>query len=282
MVGMPGMMLCAVQRWLGSLAQKALGRLQRALGGCRDVQPDKLVVVWTRRSRRKSSKSHSWQPGIKNPYRGVVVWPVPENIEITVTLFKDPHAEEFEDKEWTFVIENSSPEPVSQSPCAAHTIGPCGSHRFPLIGQSCDRMSQSPSTGRLSSEKIGLGREICPLHPSTLTQQCSSTQLAAEPLQGMAAHERGSEGARERVSEGASERGSEGARERVSEGARERGSEGARERGSVRGAERWVRGAKARPDPSSENRREREQEPRYGEEYAIVPPRDDEIQDRRC
>uniref|UniRef100_A0A8C5CP84 EH domain binding protein 1 n=1 Tax=Gadus morhua TaxID=8049 RepID=A0A8C5CP84_GADMO len=70
-------------------------------------QPDKLVVVWTRRSRRKSSKSHSWQPGIKNPYRGVVVWPVPENIEITVTLFKDPHAEEFEDKEWTFVIENS-------------------------------------------------------------------------------------------------------------------------------------------------------------------------------
>ncbi|XP_061645310.1 EH domain-binding protein 1 isoform X2 [Phyllopteryx taeniolatus] len=72
-------------------------------------QPDKLVVVWTRRSRRKSSKSHGWQPGIKNPYRGVVVWPVPENIEITVTLFKDPHAEEFEDKEWTFVIENESP-----------------------------------------------------------------------------------------------------------------------------------------------------------------------------
>uniref|UniRef100_A0A8C9SPV5 EH domain binding protein 1 n=1 Tax=Scleropages formosus TaxID=113540 RepID=A0A8C9SPV5_SCLFO len=72
-------------------------------------QPDKLVVVWTRRSRRKSSKSHSWQPGIKNPYRGVVVWPVPENVEITVTLFKDPHAEEFEDKEWTFVIENESP-----------------------------------------------------------------------------------------------------------------------------------------------------------------------------
>ncbi|XP_066528600.1 EH domain-binding protein 1 isoform X9 [Hoplias malabaricus] len=72
-------------------------------------QPDKLVVVWTRRSRRKSSKSHSWQPGIKNPYRGVVVWPVPENVEITVTLFKDPHAEEFEDKDWTFVIENESP-----------------------------------------------------------------------------------------------------------------------------------------------------------------------------
>ncbi|XP_027753958.1 EH domain-binding protein 1 [Empidonax traillii] len=53
--------------------------------------------------------AHGWQPGIKNPYRGVVVWPVPENVEITVTLFKDPHAEEFEDKEWMFVIENESP-----------------------------------------------------------------------------------------------------------------------------------------------------------------------------
>lgn len=37
------------------------------------------------------------------------MWPVPENVEITVTLFKDPHAEEFEDKDWTFVIENESP-----------------------------------------------------------------------------------------------------------------------------------------------------------------------------
>lgn len=33
---------------------------------------------------------HSWQPGIKNPYRGMVVWPVPENIDISVTLFKVP------------------------------------------------------------------------------------------------------------------------------------------------------------------------------------------------
>uniref|UniRef100_A0A3B4WXK9 EH domain binding protein 1 like 1 n=1 Tax=Seriola lalandi dorsalis TaxID=1841481 RepID=A0A3B4WXK9_SERLL len=51
-------------------------------------QPDKLRVVWTRRNRRMCSKLHSWQPGIKNPYRGMVVWPVPENIDISVTLFK--------------------------------------------------------------------------------------------------------------------------------------------------------------------------------------------------
>ncbi|XP_058871664.1 EH domain-binding protein 1-like protein 1 isoform X9 [Acipenser ruthenus] len=71
-------------------------------------QPDKLIVVWTRRNRRICSKPHGWQPGIKNPYRGMVVWPVPENVDITVTLYKDAHTDEFEDKDWTFVIENES------------------------------------------------------------------------------------------------------------------------------------------------------------------------------
>uniref|UniRef100_A0A8C3XSY1 EH domain binding protein 1 like 1 n=1 Tax=Chelydra serpentina TaxID=8475 RepID=A0A8C3XSY1_CHESE len=71
-------------------------------------QPDKLIVVWTRRNRRICSKAHSWQPGIKNPYRGMVVWMVPENVDIMVTLYRDPHVEEYEDKEWTFVIENES------------------------------------------------------------------------------------------------------------------------------------------------------------------------------
>ncbi|XP_038643409.1 EH domain-binding protein 1-like [Scyliorhinus canicula] len=74
----------------------------------RKWQPDKIIVVWTRRNRRVCSKPHSWQPGIKNPYRGMVLWPVPENVDISVTLYKDPLAEEFEDKEWTFVIENES------------------------------------------------------------------------------------------------------------------------------------------------------------------------------
>ncbi|XP_026184659.1 uncharacterized protein ehbp1l1a isoform X3 [Mastacembelus armatus] len=71
-------------------------------------QPDKLRVVWIRRNRHHSTKLHSWQPGIKNPYRGLVVWQVPESLAITVTLFKEPTAEEFEDKDWTFVIENET------------------------------------------------------------------------------------------------------------------------------------------------------------------------------
>ncbi|XP_023566278.1 EH domain-binding protein 1-like protein 1 isoform X2 [Octodon degus] len=71
-------------------------------------QPDKLVVVWTRRNRRVCSKAHSWQPGIQNPYRGTVVWMVPENVDISVTLYRDPHVDRYEAKEWTFIIENES------------------------------------------------------------------------------------------------------------------------------------------------------------------------------
>ncbi|XP_012633544.1 EH domain-binding protein 1-like protein 1 isoform X5 [Microcebus murinus] len=71
-------------------------------------QPDKLVVVWTRRNRRICSKAHSWQPGIENPYRGTVVWMVPENVDISVTLYRDPHVDQYEAKEWTFIIENES------------------------------------------------------------------------------------------------------------------------------------------------------------------------------
>ncbi|XP_038159093.1 EH domain-binding protein 1-like protein 1 isoform X4 [Cyprinodon tularosa] len=64
--------------------------------------------MWIRRSRHHSTKLHSWQPGIRNPYRGVVVWQVPESLNITVTLFKEPTAEDYEDKDWTFVIENET------------------------------------------------------------------------------------------------------------------------------------------------------------------------------
>nr|XP_029530602.1 EH domain-binding protein 1-like protein 1 isoform X2 [Oncorhynchus nerka] len=71
-------------------------------------QPDKLRVVWTRRNRRNCTKLHGWQPGIKNPYRGTVVWQVPENLDINVTLFKEPTVDEFEDKDWTFIIENET------------------------------------------------------------------------------------------------------------------------------------------------------------------------------
>jgi hypothetical protein len=43
---------------------------------------------------------------MKDPLRGVVVWAVPENKEVSVTLFKDARTQVMEDKEWTFAIED--------------------------------------------------------------------------------------------------------------------------------------------------------------------------------
>ncbi|XP_076442759.1 EH domain-binding protein 1-like [Babylonia areolata] len=71
-------------------------------------QPNKLCIVWTRRSRRKCTQLHTWNPTIHNPYLGQVVWMVPENVDIEVTLFRDSRHTEFEDKDWTFVIEDHS------------------------------------------------------------------------------------------------------------------------------------------------------------------------------
>ena len=47
-----------------------------------------------------------WEASVSDPNRGLVIWAVPENVEITVTLFKDPRETDYEDKEWTFVIED--------------------------------------------------------------------------------------------------------------------------------------------------------------------------------
>ncbi|XP_051172511.1 EH domain-binding protein 1 isoform X3 [Leptopilina boulardi] len=71
-------------------------------------KPNKLSVVWTRRSRRVSSDPLEWEPSLSNPLKGAVIWSVPDNHTVSVTLFKDPRTHELEDKDWTFVIEDVS------------------------------------------------------------------------------------------------------------------------------------------------------------------------------
>ncbi|XP_066599069.1 EH domain-binding protein 1 isoform X2 [Prorops nasuta] len=71
-------------------------------------KPNKLSVVWTRRSRRVSSDPLDWEPSLSDPLKGVISWPVPDNHTVSVTLFKDPRTHELEDKDWTFVIEDVS------------------------------------------------------------------------------------------------------------------------------------------------------------------------------
>ncbi|VVC45262.1 EEIG1/EHBP1 N-terminal domain,Domain of unknown function DUF3585,Calponin homology domain [Cinara cedri] len=68
--------------------------------------PNKLVVVLSRRSRRFVSDALPWEPTMKDPLKGVVIWPVPENKQLCVTLFKDPRTNNHEDKEWTLTIED--------------------------------------------------------------------------------------------------------------------------------------------------------------------------------
>ncbi|XP_053668494.1 EH domain-binding protein 1 [Anopheles marshallii] len=71
-------------------------------------RPNKLHVVWTRRSRRVSSSALEWQPDLINPLSSTMSWPMPDNHTIAVTLFKDIRTHELEDKDWTFVLEDVS------------------------------------------------------------------------------------------------------------------------------------------------------------------------------
>lgn len=48
----------------------------------------------------------AWEPTLQSTYKGTVVWNVPENHQISVTLFKDPRTNELEDKDWSFVLED--------------------------------------------------------------------------------------------------------------------------------------------------------------------------------
>lgn len=50
----------------------------------------------------------AWEPTLHNPYKGLVVWPVPDNHQVAVTLFKDPRTNELEDKDWSFILEDVS------------------------------------------------------------------------------------------------------------------------------------------------------------------------------
>uniref|UniRef100_A0A1L8E5L0 Putative ca2+-binding actin-bundling protein n=1 Tax=Nyssomyia neivai TaxID=330878 RepID=A0A1L8E5L0_9DIPT len=71
-------------------------------------RPTNLAIVWTRRSRRVASTPLPWEPDMMNPLVGHIQWPVPDNHTISVTLFKDPRTHELEDKDWTFVVEDTS------------------------------------------------------------------------------------------------------------------------------------------------------------------------------
>eukprot|EP00111_Clytia_hemisphaerica_P003007 TCONS_00008570-protein len=72
--------------------------------------PSKLVVLWQRGAhRRRYSRPFDFAPGIAKPYRGVMVWADPEELDMTCTLYKDEKGDsQFETKEWTFLVLDES------------------------------------------------------------------------------------------------------------------------------------------------------------------------------
>ncbi|TNN20402.1 EH domain-binding protein isoform 5 [Schistosoma japonicum] len=68
--------------------------------------PGNLVVVWSRRSRRYSSKSFEPAKTSDNANSFKYVWPMPENVEFVTTLYRNEKAIQFEEKEWTCQIED--------------------------------------------------------------------------------------------------------------------------------------------------------------------------------
>ncbi|CAI2722807.1 unnamed protein product [Schistosoma spindalis] len=72
----------------------------------RHYNPGNLVVVWSRRSRRYSSKSFEPVKSSGNSNSFKYVWSMPENIEFVTTLYRNEKAIQFEEKEWICQIED--------------------------------------------------------------------------------------------------------------------------------------------------------------------------------
>jgi len=111
--------------------------------------PSKLVILWQRGAhRRKYSKQFNFQPGIAKPYRGVMVWAEPEELDMVCTLYKEDKAEApFESKEWTFIVLDESSG--RRKPLAQATIDMA---KYFSIEPSCKQMTikMKPSNNKVS------------------------------------------------------------------------------------------------------------------------------------
>ncbi|KAJ1369605.1 hypothetical protein KIN20_031094 [Parelaphostrongylus tenuis] len=70
-------------------------------------KPSTVVVSFMHRRRKISAKERKWEESFSNPEQTVIMWPeqAPDHIDILTTLYRSQHDEQFEDKEWTIVVE---------------------------------------------------------------------------------------------------------------------------------------------------------------------------------
>ncbi|KHJ84483.1 hypothetical protein OESDEN_15802, partial [Oesophagostomum dentatum] len=67
-----------------------------------------LFFYYLQKWRRKiSSKERKWEDSFSNPDQTVIMWPeqAPDHIDILTTLYKSQHDDQYDDKEWTIVVE---------------------------------------------------------------------------------------------------------------------------------------------------------------------------------
>ncbi|XP_041985659.1 EH domain-binding protein 1-like protein 1 isoform X2 [Aricia agestis] len=117
-------------------------------------KPNKLSVVWTRRSRRVVTEPLDWEPSLKDPLKGSVIFSVPENQTIAVTLFRDSRTNELEDKEWVFVLEDVSPMGKRRK-LASCPLNLCR-HASLAPAQRTVTLQLEPAGGRLRSATLNM------------------------------------------------------------------------------------------------------------------------------
>ncbi|XP_078377430.1 uncharacterized protein LOC144660627 [Oculina patagonica] len=74
--------------------------------------PNSLSIVWDKSNPKHSStKPVPWQPGFKNPYRGIHVWPEPDPQKAKLTLLKNSKDELlcYQERPWKILVQNVSP-----------------------------------------------------------------------------------------------------------------------------------------------------------------------------
>ncbi|XP_042636023.1 EH domain-binding protein 1-like protein 1 [Catharus ustulatus] len=116
-----------------------------------------------------------WQPGIQNPQRGMVVWVVPETLEVVVTLYRDPQAAAFDDKSWNFLVVNESRGHRSVVAAAPLELGSLAG-----VGDTALSLSLRPRTRRVTTATLRLrlrGTVLMEGHPTDEDMQ-SVTSLS--------------------------------------------------------------------------------------------------------
>ncbi|XP_062368004.1 EH domain-binding protein 1-like protein 1 [Cinclus cinclus] len=116
-----------------------------------------------------------WQPGIQNPQRGMVVWVMPETLEVVVTLYRDPQAATFDDKSWNFLVVNESRGHRSVVAAAPLELGSLAG-----VGDTPLSLSLRPRTRKVTAATLRLrlrGLVLMEGHPTDVDMQ-SVTSLS--------------------------------------------------------------------------------------------------------